>query len=575
MLREKSLLRASSSVQEIAAQTDPFEVEPSPAVAGKAHNHHLKYLNIEKSKLLNSNGTWMQRDKCCATSGRPLPDPPALDRTKCPSGTFCHLISMSQPILSCLVFLFIPSPCQFLILLFVKFKDVRTRKSPKKITSGLNGGLPARRPTEIVATFLNNKTANSPSLSLAPNGPGSTGLNYQTITKATSNSVKINSSTRSNTPSRPSVYSVVNENGSAAPKPDTTRLPTPRTSRSSLGNGYLSAASTAKSKSPNQINRSYLQQQAMNNGGHGQSTTSLNKPPPAPSNVNGLSVPTSGVRTGRPLMAYGGQRSATTSIISQPNNNNNNSNGQQTSWQLNKLQKQQQQQQQQLQQQQQQQLLHQQQQFLQQQQILMQKQRMAVNATMTHTTTSHSLASSASINNMSNSPRSPTSSISASSSINQMAPLNASSPRSRNESRNHSPSSTYSSNSSQQQPNKLMNTIISPSGLLTNGPLGRRTITSPSRMRERSSSPSNVQQPQNGGVSSTTTNYHHQHLTQQLINQLSYGSNGNLPSAPDSAKNPSSPTSARKQIPTRRSFLPQPVQYQSQHQINPSVSPIR
>ena len=200
----------------------------------------------------------------------------------------------------------------------------------------------------------------------------------------------------------------------------------------------------------------------------------------------------------------------------------------------------------------------------------MQKQRMAVNSTMTHTTTSHSLASSASINNMSNSPRSPSSSISASSSINQMAPLNASSPRSRNESRNHSPSSTYSSNSSQQA-NKLMNNIISPSGLLTNGPLGRRIITSPSRMRERSSSPSvDKSGPQNGGSA-----YHHQHLTQQLINQLNYGSNGNLPNAPDSTKNPSSPTSARKQVQTRRSFLPQPVQYQSQHQINPSVSPIR
>lgn len=483
--------------------------------------------------------------------------------------------------------------------------DIKTRKSPKKITSGLNGGgLPARRTTELVATFLNNKTANSPSLSLAPTNGSSSALNYQTITKATANSVgiKVNSSTRSNTPNRPSVYSVLGNSGTASKQQvDTTRLPTPRTSRSSLGNGYLSAASqTAKSKSPNQINRNYLQQQQQqmmmmmnNNGGghHGQSTTALNKPPPAPPTGGGnMNGPTSGTRTGRPLMAYGGQRSATTSIISQPNSSNSQ---QTTSWQLNKLQKQQQQQQALLQQQQQQQLLQQQQQFLQQQQILMQKQRMAVNpSAMTHTTTSHSLASSASINNMSNnSPRSPSSSISASSSINQMAPLNASSPRSRNESRNHSPSSTYSSNSSQQaahatntaNSNKLMNNIISPSGLLTNGPLGRRIITSPSRMRERSSSPSssnNGQQQQNNNNGASA--YHHQHLTQQLINQLNYGSNGNLPQqqqqqASDSAakNNPSSPTSARKQVPTRRSFLPQPVQYQSQHQINPSVSPIR
>lgn len=59
ILREKSILRTSRSVQEIAAQTDPLEIEPSPASAtvAKVYNHHLKYLNIEKTKLGN-NGMW-------------------------------------------------------------------------------------------------------------------------------------------------------------------------------------------------------------------------------------------------------------------------------------------------------------------------------------------------------------------------------------------------------------------------------------------------------------------------------------------------------------------------------------
>ena len=126
---------------------------------------------------------------------------------------------------------------------------------------------------------------------------------------------------------------------------------------------------------------------------------------------------------------------------------------------------------------------------------------------------------------------------------------NASSPRSRQQ----SPSFNNSSK------------VISPSGLLTDGPLGRRPNVKSSRSphkdsRERSSSPVF-----NNGLNKK----------QQLVNGTS-GSNSSLHTIQESAKL----MSVKQAQNIRKSFLPQPVQHQQQQQQiqpgrKPSVSPIR
>jgi hypothetical protein len=120
------------------------------------------------------------------------------------------------------------------------------------------------------------------------------------------------------------------------------------------------------------------------------------------------------------------------------------------------------------------------------------------------------------------------SSISNSSSINQIAPINASSPRSAE--------------------------IISPSGLLTDGPLNRKSNSN--TVRDRSSSP-------------TTYSFN------VTANKL--GSNTNLSSVQTpfilkQQQHQLQQQQQQQQHQTRRSFLPQPVQYS---QRRPSVSPIR
>jgi len=147
-------------------------------------------------------------------------------------------------------------------------------------------------------------------------------------------------------------------------------------------------------------------------------------------------------------------------------------------------------------------------------------------STSTNTIAStHSVTSTTSPSNLS--------SISNSSSINQIAPINASSPRSAD--------------------------IISPSGLLTDGPLNRKSNSN--NVRDRSSSPST-------------------YSFNAPANKL--GSNSNLSSIQGSANLTQTPfilkqqqqqlQQQQRQQQTRRSFLPQPVQYS---QRRPSVSPIR
>ena len=236
-------------------------------------------------------------------------------------------------------------------------------------------------------------------------------------------------------------------------------------------------------------------------------------------------------------MAYGGQRSATTSIV--PNVPSNF----QTSWAQTKFSKQQSQ-------------VNQQQQ--QQQQRTSNLSRTNTNQSIASSNSSSTISSTNTNNtNSTSSALSPSSSssMSASSSIHQIAPMNASSPRSRNTS-----------------PPFLMGArpVISPSGLLTDGPLGRRPVVNHSPLRDRSASPvydtrnKNIQAIQNA----------------QILSQLNGGSNSNLQTIAES-KIPTplhSPMVNRKQGHLiRKSFLPQPVSYPGVQpsQRRDSISPIR
>ena len=257
------------------------------------------------------------------------------------------------------------------------------------------------------------------------------------------------------------------------------------------------------SQSPSTHNRTLVNGNAnttINVSGSTTATNSyMNKPPPAPTPQAVSSQMTS--RGGRSLMSY--QRSATTSIVPT------------VQAKLNQIQKQQQQLQQ-----------------------LQQIQQMRA-AALSRTSTNQSIASSSNASTIST-----TTSVSASSSMNQIqpsvvnnnnVPLNSSSPRSRNE------SPSFNTNNS--------NKIISPSGLLTDGPLGRRGINnnssvgrSPHKDRDRSTSPSYVG------------------------NNLKASVNGS-----NSSLNAIHETKMGTKV--RKSFLPQPVQQMDARK--PSVSPVR
>lgn len=382
--------------------------------------------------------------------------------------------------------------------------------------------------------FKNNLTKGSNSNGLSKSPKKQTNLitnNYQTITKSTTithgivnsqsyivqsnrnpslqhqmtTSTTTQSSSRSSTPSK----SMTNSSSKHE-----SRLPTPRSSRASLGPApNLNTTQTlnvtsvsAKSKSPSNFMSRNLQ---------------LSKPPPAPSN-NSM-TPSQNLqngRSGRVLQSYGGQRSATTSIVPTQSQTNTRS----------------------------------------QPQIKQQQQQTRPTQQMSRTSTNQSIASNSSSTTNATSPSS-SSSLSASSSIHQIAPLNASSPRSRNQ----SPSSLLSQMSlNSVNNNKIMN---SPSGLFTDGPLARRPVMNASplrdrdRDRERSASP-----------------------LRQIGSQLNLGSNSNLQTIQESripSNLLNSPMAARKlqlqQKQVRKSFLPQPVSYAgSQNQSRQSsISPIR
>lgn len=285
-------------------------------------------------------------------------------------------------------------------------------------------------------------------------------------------------------------------------------MPTPRSSRASVGGSNLNTtqnlnvtAVSAKSKSPSNFVSRNLQ---------------LAKPPPAPTNQTPSQL-TNG-RTGRVPLSYGGQRSATTSIV-------------QTKSKLQTAASQQ------------------------------PPPKMPQQSQMSRTSTNQSISSNSTSTTTSATSPSSSSSMSASSSIHQIAPLNASSPRSRN----HSPSSLLAhlnvnnSNATTTNPNK----IISPSGLFTDGPLARRPVVnaSPLRDRERSNSPLRLN---------------------QMGSQSNIGSNSNLHTIQETRipSHLNSPMTNRKmqqskQL-TRKSFLPQPVTYSSsQQQRQSSISPIR
>lgn len=152
------------------------------------------------------------------------------------------------------------------------------------------------------------------------------------------------------------------------------------------------------------------------------------------------------------------------------------------------------------------------------------------------------------------------SSLSNSSSVYQISPNNPSSPKSRN----ISPLDSYESQN--------YKTVKSPSGLLTDGPMVRRPIISSSPMRERSQSP----------VCLTDTNHEkNNHHSTHLLNQTYEGSNTSLNSVLE-RKNQAkfeSPLVNKKQSHSilKKSFLPQPVQYQQSAVKNRqlSISPIR
>lgn len=299
---------------------------------------------------------------------------------------------------------------------------------------------------------------------------------------------------------------------------------------------------------------------------------STNKPPPSPfqtgQSSNVTATTNTSARTGRTPMAYGGQRSATTSIvpmIASASSTSSLNNGSNQNWQQSKFSKLQKQQP----------ILTKQPQQTIQQQQQQQQQAQRSTTSMSRTSTNQSIASSNSSSNIiSTNPTispSSSSSVSTSSSMHQIAPMNSSSPRSRHTSpllnttahyshTNSSNTLNYNTNST---PNKI---VISPSGLLTDGPLGRsRPLISPSPMRDRSSSPVyevkktlHLQQQQQ------------QHQPVQLVNQLNVGSNSSLHTIQESkVPTNSSPMLIKKQtvVPAqqlRKSFLPQPVHLQTQ-----------
>lgn len=151
------------------------------------------------------------------------------------------------------------------------------------------------------------------------------------------------------------------------------------------------------------------------------------------------------------------------------------------------------------------------------------------------------------------------SSSSASSSAHHVGPISSSSPRgSRHQSPNHVPSQP-------QQPffinggGPTTTTTISPSGLLTDGPLGRRPTTrgvsGASPLRDRSASPAgpgdNMQQQLSGS-------------RRNLYQQANSGSNSSLHTIQESKIPAKIPTSSSAALAaSRRSFLPQPVSYSS------------
>jgi hypothetical protein len=236
-------------------------------------------------------------------------------------------------------------------------------------------------------------------------------------------------------------------------------------------------------------------------------------------------------------MAYGGQRSATTSIVPMIGSNSSatvttNNNNTTTNWQqskFNKLQK--------------------------QQPILTKQPQQPQHQALSRTSTNHSISSSHSSNNLTpngsnpNSTLSPSSSssVSTSSSMHQITSMNnLSSPKSRQP----SPSPQTNNNN-----NKI---VISPSGLLTDGPLGRYTIAnrqliSPSPMRDRSSSPVYENGAKQKSVQQTSLQ-----LNIANSNNLS-SSNSSLHTIQESKIPTSSPMLIKKQL-IRKSFLPQPVQ---------------
>jgi len=189
---------------------------------------------------------------------------------------------------------------------------------------------------------------------------------------------------------------------------------------------------------------------------------SINKPPPSPLQVQ---ANISSGRVGRAPMQYGGQRSATTSIVPMIQGNSVNTPNGQTNWQQSKFTK----------------LQKQQQVLPKQPQHLVQQHQQQRSTGLSRTSTNQSISSSNSSNNIApntnpNSTISPSSSssVSTSSSMHQIAPMNSSSPRSRHTS--PSLNSPYSqTNNTTTNTNKI---VISPSGLLTDGPLGRRPLIS-------------------------------------------------------------------------------------------------
>ncbi|CAF0751117.1 unnamed protein product [Brachionus calyciflorus] len=312
-----------------------------------------------------------------------------------------------------------------------------------------------------------NSQVNVNSNVFGTNSPVKKPSNYQTITKSTTITHGINSKqsliTRSSTPSTKTSTNLSNRES---------RLPTPRSNRSTTSTNLNSSLNvtvkSAQSKSPSNFVTRNLQ---------------LTKPPPAP-----LSNQTNQTPSTRRILAYGSQRSATTSIVP-------------SRTQIKAT-------------------------------VIQKNQKIQKNPTpqIPRTSTNQSISS--------NNPTSPssTSSMSASSSIHQIAPLNASSPRSRN----LSPTQILTQ----------VNKVISPSGLLTDGPFSRR---------DRSASPANKYGSQTNLI----------------------GSNSNLHSIAETRipAHLNSPAMARKMIvqsKSRKSFLPQPTAQNSTTTMRQtSISPSR